>query len=228
MCRQAYRAERVPTAELWEEEVGQHYKGGQIYRPDLLPVPSYLARCLAAFAKLPVHAASAGRCHRARWGRACVGACVWGRVGGGGGGGGGDPPLRAQPHSPALAPPALAPCIGAAPHCMLQPSLARPREPDRPRATPTCWTARSLAIDPPPSDSTCRSALQPCNPRPPLCLVAVVPACWVASVIPPPLAAADGGSGSGDGPDRLASAGAAAPATVPVETACHWLLRRRR
>ena len=44
-----YRRERASTAELWHEEVGQWYDGEKIYRDDLLPVPRYLERCLAAF-----------------------------------------------------------------------------------------------------------------------------------------------------------------------------------
>ena len=46
---EAYRRERANTAELWHEEVGQWYDGEKIYRDDLLPVPRYLERCLAAF-----------------------------------------------------------------------------------------------------------------------------------------------------------------------------------
>ena len=44
-----YRRERANTVELWQEEVGQWYDGEKIYRDDLLPVPRYLDRCLAAF-----------------------------------------------------------------------------------------------------------------------------------------------------------------------------------
>lgn len=47
-----YRAERATTDELWQQEVGQYYDGGLIYRDDLLPVPSYLQRCLKAFQPL--------------------------------------------------------------------------------------------------------------------------------------------------------------------------------
>ena len=47
-----YRAERATTEAMWQEEVGQFYSGNAIYRDDLLPVPSYLARCLTAFKKL--------------------------------------------------------------------------------------------------------------------------------------------------------------------------------
>ena len=47
-----YRAERATTPELWHEEVGQYYDGGAIYRDDLLPVPSYVERCVKAYTKL--------------------------------------------------------------------------------------------------------------------------------------------------------------------------------
>jgi hypothetical protein len=47
-----YRAERATTSEMWHEEVGQYYNGDGIYRRDCLPVPSYLQRCLAAYASI--------------------------------------------------------------------------------------------------------------------------------------------------------------------------------
>lgn len=47
-----YRAERATTPELWHEEVGQYYAGAKIYRDDLLPVPSYLEKCVTAYTAL--------------------------------------------------------------------------------------------------------------------------------------------------------------------------------
>lgn len=47
-----YRAERATTNEIWQQEVGRYYVGAKIYRDDILPVPSYLTRCLTAFQKL--------------------------------------------------------------------------------------------------------------------------------------------------------------------------------
>ena len=44
-----YRRERAPLDEVYEREVGQHYRG-RLYRDDLLPVPSYLYRCAKAHA----------------------------------------------------------------------------------------------------------------------------------------------------------------------------------
>jgi len=47
-----YRVERANTTDLWNEEVGQFYAGDQIYRTDLLPVPSYLRKAIDAYAAL--------------------------------------------------------------------------------------------------------------------------------------------------------------------------------
>eukprot|EP01052_Picozoa_sp_SAG31_P084509 SAG31_NODE_44841_length_261_cov_0.635802_1_plen_68_part_10 len=49
-----YRQERLlDSDEAWYREVGAYYKGDCIYRDDLLPVPSYLARIISAYANLP-------------------------------------------------------------------------------------------------------------------------------------------------------------------------------
>ena len=55
-----YRRERANTVELWQEEVGQWYDGEKIYRDDLLPVPRYLDRCLAAFHALGLKCSACG------------------------------------------------------------------------------------------------------------------------------------------------------------------------
>lgn len=46
----AYRAERCVCDDEYEEQVGQFYSG-DLYRDDLLPVPSYLLRCVRAHAR---------------------------------------------------------------------------------------------------------------------------------------------------------------------------------